>query len=1265
MALDDLELSLMAFPQRWAGGGLTVNLLMLPVGDPTQPLGSGPAFAGAAVHLIANLSADAGALPSTATVPTATQAFTATPPPVAPLLFPALAKSFTDQGIPVTSAKLTSVTDVRIKKSLPPSYTNAIPFETPRSADIVLGDGYCCALRDQAPAVNSPPIPPDDSIAWGQILSFALRQPALAVALGLVHPITIPVPGTALDSGGWIYFTLDTTVPHNSWVTDWQANPDAVRSFAARLPAVGTTARPLFAATLIPILTTPGASLAEAQREAEIYDDGFAQVVHCNQPKTIDAATLQPDMVAPGTDAGIQLGWDDEQVTIWFNQQLDLLRARVSAPADGPAEAPLGVQGYRVDVRVRGESAWCSLCTINGTVAFSQTAIGQPLGPGGPQAGPPATTSLNNTELWTAPAPVRPSTTDNTTNAEDAWLPLYFALWAGSSLVLPDPVVALLAAGASITPPQTAIAAPAKSPNPRPDLTGVPILRYGTDYEFRVRLVDLTGGGPLAADETVHPGDAPIAEGDFRRYVPPKALVVDAGLPPQTYPAVPSPIGEIDRLTVSRPRIGYPEAVFAGVDPSTYEPAKLVALINAAHANRTPVDVPDPDVESFDVIVEARAPAHDTGAPGNAQGDLDGRFRVVYSVNVPFTGHPADDESVTLTLDYTDGIDDVATIDVPVAGTTSLPIPTGRDVRLRLLARCRDAADYYGTTPPPVGPYADYTVRRAAATEDALFPDNPPTELSACFLQPGSNLPQLLAQQLGLQQNGLTLSGPAGQRTVFGCSGALRHAIVADGSSITFSNQTELLGHWIVAVTLELGRDWTWDGFIQPATPAGAGFPQTTAPSLSFTRDGAGLPVGAIVMPQVVSPAIFADAAAPIVRSGSQIVFFDAIDPNPAPGRFPAPITTTYTVTATFEAGTTESLTLPITLPITTPPVQTPKIVATGLAESPYSPAADYSSTGLRDRFLWIQLDAPIADTGDDAYFGRVLAYGPDPLLAGELGPTPVPGEMLPDVGEPALPIDPEPIRAVFSGQASDESGLEAMTPVVSAVATGDGTDGTFFMLPLPSGVSAGDLQLFGFWTYEFRVGHRQLWSTARGRFGRPLRVTGIQHAPPALICTVNRTADVIEVTAPYATTVLNGRRVFDPAVGDPQTELWFMLYAQVMQADGASNRNVLLRHVPGQTLGREGAVAAFSGPAGGGDPRAIGLFFEENVLAELTSLGLSRQSSLSVLAVELLPTGQGVRVTVPNAAEDQAGEADPLGADLGTRRILRTSALTALPSLC
>ena len=85
----------------------------------------------------------------------------------------------------------------------------------------------------------------------------------------------------------------------------------------------------------------------------------------------------------------------------------------------------------------------------------------------------------------------------------------------------------------------------------------------------------------------------------------------------------------------------------------------------------------------------------------------------------------------------------------------------------------------------------------------------------------------------------------------------------------------------------------------------------------------------------------------------------------------------------------------------------------------------------------------------------------------------------------------------------SDDAGLDAMTPLIPAVPSAGVTDGVHWLLPLPPGIAPDALELFGFWTYEFRVGHNVQWSTAQGRFGRPLRVAGLQHPPPRLVCTV------------------------------------------------------------------------------------------------------------------------------------------------------------------
>src|SRR5262249_31066337 len=155
--------------------------------------------------------------------------------------------------------------------------------------------------------------------------------------------------------------------------------------------------------------------------------------------------------------------------------------------------------------------------------------------------------------------------------------------WAGSSLVLPDPVVQLLAFAVAVADPPQPLP-PATLPNPRADLSAIPELRYGDSFDFRVRLVDLTGGGSLSSDDPSHPGPAASTELGFRRFVPPKSLEVVASPPIAPYPSKPPEVRAIKTLAVQRPRINYPDAVFAGVDRSVFDRPNLDNLIQQAWA---------------------------------------------------------------------------------------------------------------------------------------------------------------------------------------------------------------------------------------------------------------------------------------------------------------------------------------------------------------------------------------------------------------------------------------------------------------------------------------------------------------------------------------------------------------------------------------------------------------------------------------------------------------------------------------------------------
>jgi hypothetical protein len=193
-------------------------------------------------------------------------------------------------------------------------------------------------------------------------------------------------------------------------------------------------------------------------------------------------------------------------------------------------------------------------------------------------------------------------------------------------------------------------------------------------------------------------------------------------------------------------------------------------------------------------------------------------------------------------------------------------------------------------------------------------------------------------------------------------------------------------------------------------------------------------------------------------------------------------------------------------------------------------------------------------------------------------------------------------------------------------------------MLELPDGIGSDDPRLFGFFVYELRVGHDGTRGcTAQGRWGQPLRITGVQHPAPQLRCSVARTEEYIVVSAPFAMPVIDGQN----ARSWPRSRLYALLYAQVVQADGASWRNVLLTRTLLEPRQHDIEFAA-----------GVGRFFQDNILTALQMLGLRPDAPLSVLCVETLP-------------EPDSPFADPLGANLGQVRFLRTSTLTPVPEIC
>jgi hypothetical protein len=367
-----------------------------------------------------------------------------------------------------------------------------------------------------------------------------------------------------------------------------------------------------------------------------------------------------------------------------------------------------------------------------------------------------------------------------------------------------------------------------------------------------------------------------------------------------------------------------------------------------------------------------------------------------------------------------------------------------------------------------------------------------------------------------------------------------------------------------------------------------------------------------------------------------------------------------------------ETTTRDLQLPVTTIPSQVLKVVAAGIALSPYQHDETYAETAVRQRSLWLEFEEPLQDP-NDTVFARVLGYAPDPLLS-----FPNPDQLLVRQDDPPLAIDPELIRVITKDHGNDNAGIDAMQPMKPETSNPQEPllqiSPVHYLLPLPPGLHNESAELFGFFVYELRVGHTdKIWSTAQGRFGHPTRVNGVQHPAPPLKCLVDRTPDGISVTAQYALALFNGRNVTGKP---PKTEIWCMLYAQVKQADAAQNRNILLSEARAQFVESEQFNLATFLAERSSLPDKFANSFDVNLDAPATGVAgwsggdiqqlldqfnLARTTGLSVLAVEMMPRYDQYILfgQVPDTS------VRPLSRQLGQYRILRTSPLVAAPEIC
>ncbi|WP_162918528.1 hypothetical protein [Taklimakanibacter deserti] len=1203
--------SILPFPQSFDGSTLTLNIVVLPrnhnplkqaiesvvgIADP------GVSLAEAEFAFKARIVSSLAGFPNNHS-PGAALDLATTPPTGAKALFEALAANFSivNLGVANTNANVNSPlndpppaakTGFPIRKYLPLSYRGAFNFTTPRTRAAVTDDSYHCAIRDAKKVDGFQKSP--EAISWGKVFAFALRQPLLARRLGMIYTASFEVKPSHFPAGGWLYVDLaeDSDFLDQMKAADGSPGGSFVRKYAARIPALTPgTARPLFAPLLFPVLykknagdpdPAPDGSYDQLFIEAAEYDDGFAKIVHAMQPKSRNFLGETPADGKPVKDAGIRLGWDDEQILIWYLRQL-AQDASVSAP-DKRLDAPLGVFGYAIDVRETGapEKPWETLNEVESTAPL---AVPTP---------PQGAISLGDFE-GELPYQVYPMQLDGNL-AGTYWLPMYFANWGGHSMVLPDKDAVAIYRHAELDPAKPANAVGTEVQAPDNNLSkryqAAPLqtlLRYGRQYDFRVRMRDLSGGGAAPDAVPVLESPSAIHTTPFRRYVSPNQprledLPVNSDAP-----------GDPDSLTIRRPLLGYPAVVYTGkyADPVT----RLVQASNAL-AGKEAFGIPDPDVDRIEITVEVETLKLDNLLSVSGKENyvhlytterlfptLAGDYGFAAALNIPVVYkdvkvlHLGDELDLEGDLGLAADIDDLQEI----------VLPTARRVRLTMRAVCEekdDDGEYYGLINPAehdldsrYGHVVEVWCYRESSDETDLFVDSAPSQrLRGIFLQPdppqvfdgklatlffGKETPkppdmvQRLAKQLGLETAGLTLVAPKGERVQFGCSSRIRHTLSPDNSSLTFSSKGDLANHWLVCIELTIDRDWMWNALEDRSF--------AVERTLRFSGDDPATEtetkaVGDIEMRRTAS---FEMLHSP-KRNYTRLVFIDAVEPKnermrPSPHqtepRFPATIEASYAITTFFKqdhaAEQDEPETISTVLPVTTPPSQVPKVASAGIALSPYVRNEKYSATEPRRRFLWVEFEEPVADP-NDTYFARMLAYSPDQLISNNHP------ELFVAPEEPALPIDPEETRVVIPGATNDLAGLTAMQAMTKA----EDSD-RHYLLPLPPGLHADADELFGLFTYEFRVGHfrhkdtlEMAWTTAQGRFGRRLKATGIQHPAPALTCAVNRDENKLWVVAPYAVAVFDGKNVTaDP----PRTQLWCLLYAQVRQADNLDFRNILL----------------------------------------------------------------------------------------------------------
>lgn len=1196
------KITLVPYLQKWdnIARKLSVRMLVAPTGNPLDALLSSPAglpsFADCSLAFRISISDTVGALPQRTLIDQTINTARAGSPD-ARTIFTAIkeALEIEDGTAGDTFSRQTPDGSKQLRKYLPRSYRRSFDFVQPRTSLAVIDDSYHCLVNCPPSAL---PLLPENVFGWGEAIAFSLRRPRLAEALGLIVPLELTLDAAPrLENGGWLWAELGDESDYSA-----QAElPDFLRVFATRVPELPTTgSRPIFTPVVFPVSDneTDAAALGQVDKvftEAVRFDDGFSKIVHARQPLSVDPLNEDGTKASAPRDEGVQLAWDDEDILEGQNRAL-------GAAPDGENNvlAPRGIFGYRVDVRKQDTSSsqpWITLSKVR-----SSCDLGVDLG-----------TAIE--ERWTE---VHPTELSN-----QLWLSPWYVSWRGGSLVM------------STNDEQRLMnVPPADAELDQPVEVDKIDLRYGERYEFRVRLADSTGGGPDVTQTAVRNGEAPVTTLHMKRHLPPRR-------PPVTSPTLASD-GSASTIRVWRPTLGYPEAVFAAGASARTSLLQQITANDADVANVTPPFIRDPDTPYLRVRVHLRAPTFDPDA-------AEGGWVLWYETS---RSYPTD---VTQPLDVSLDWQEVADYrDINISGqlgadgTISGPLTVikSRDVRLELLAVGVNDLSYFASRKARFGQADEIDFHVIAASESNVLATLPPSDMLRTVLlradpignrsntrgvvaqnDPTTALVDRLAVAADLACDGAMLLGRTGERVAFGCAGLTYYA-APDATSLEFAEPGELAGQWTNILQAVIDRDWTWRGTGSPTVRLTRTMSLPDAPGNLPER----VDLGEIELMHTINVQARQDPERGYIR----LIFVDAFPPPLGSDGRPYEVDVSYVMTISLEGGSQVTQTIDSRLPVATAPTQVPKVKAAGIALTPYRADELYSSTAPRTKRLWLEFEEPLQDPRDD-YFVRVLHRTPDPMLLPSYEPVADPSVL------ESIPLDPEWVRVITPGQVQDLSGLNAMQRLEPA----DNSDSQF-LVPLPHNTDPASPELFSFFTYEIRVGHGAgvpedpFWSTAQGRFGEPLVLEGVQHPPPELACSVfSGPGGDVTARAPFAVPYLGQKLVAPPQVN---TQIWFVLYARIMQADGQSWRNVQIDLKPAMQAKQVRSAMI--------TPQAEATWTGGDVEGALDLAGLQRDMPLTVLAVELLP-------------EPNGSFADPLGGDLGQVRVLRTSPLASVERNC